>query len=65
MDIQNETEQERQMRNNAQMFAQMRQQSGPADSQLLALFHMSDKRGQDLLLAMAAIHAQRYPKVPK
>lgn len=31
-------------------------------AQLLALFDRSDARGQDLLLAIAAIHATRYPK---
>lgn len=31
--------------------------------QLLALFDMSDERGQALLLAIAGIHAARYPKV--
>ncbi len=31
-------------------------------AQLLALFDKSDARGQDLLLAIAAIHATRYPK---
>jgi len=31
-------------------------------AQLLALFDKSDKRGQDLLLQIAAIHANRYPR---
>lgn len=38
----------------------------PADPrrvQLIALFDMSDERGQALLLAIAGIHAARYPKV--
>lgn len=30
---------------------------------LIDLFSRSDKRGQDLLLAIAEIHANRYPKV--
>jgi hypothetical protein len=37
----------------------------PRKAQLLALFDLSDKRGQDLLIAIAVIHADRYPKVPK
>ena len=36
----------------------------PRKAQLLALFDLSDKRGQDLLLQIAGIHAARYPKVP-
>lgn len=39
--------------------------SDPRKAQLLALFDLSDKRGQDLLIAIAGIHADRYPKVPK
>ena len=34
----------------------------PRRVQLLALFDMSDERGQSLLLAIAGIHAARYPK---
>lgn len=34
----------------------------PRRAQLLALFDMSDTRGQDLLLQIAGIHAARYPK---
>lgn len=37
----------------------------PADPrrvQLIALFDMSDERGQSLLLAIAGIHAARYPR---
>lgn len=34
----------------------------PRDAQLLALFRMSDERGKVTLLAIAGIHAARYPK---
>lgn len=37
----------------------------PRRAQLLALFDMSDARGQDLLLAIAGIHAARYPRAAK
>lgn len=40
-------------------------QTDPAAAQLLVLFRMSDKRGQELLLAIAGIHAARYPRDPK
>lgn len=62
MEINNETEFARMQR------AQMRGPQGGSDhaaAQLLALFQMSDKRGQDLLLQIAGIHAARYPRVPK
>jgi len=36
--------------------------TNPRAAQLLALFNMSDERGQLLLLAIAGIHAARYPK---
>ncbi len=32
---------------------------------LIDLFSRSDRRGQDLLLQIAEIHANRYPKDPK
>lgn len=34
----------------------------PRRAQLIALFDMSDERGQALLLAIAGIHAARYPR---
>lgn len=34
----------------------------PRAAQLLALFQMSDERGKITLLAIAGIHAARYPK---
>lgn len=34
----------------------------PRAAQLLALFEMSDERGKITLLAIAGIHAARYPK---
>lgn len=34
----------------------------PRAAQLLALFQMSDERGKVTLLAIAGIHAARYPK---
>jgi hypothetical protein len=37
----------------------------PRRAQLLALFDLSDMRGQDLLLQIAGLHAARFPKVPK
>lgn len=37
----------------------------PRRVQLVALFDMSDERGQALLLAIAGIHAARYPKAQK
>lgn len=37
----------------------------PRAAQLLALFEMSDERGKVTLLAIAGIHASRYPKEPK
>jgi len=37
----------------------------PRRAQLIALFDLSDVRGQDLLIAIAGIHAARYPKERK
>lgn len=34
----------------------------PRAAQLLAMFEMSDERGRVTLLAIAGIHAARYPK---
>jgi len=34
----------------------------PRAAQLLALFEMSDERGKVILLAIAGIHAARYPR---
>lgn len=34
-------------------------------AQLIALFDLSDSRGQDLLLQIAGIHAARYPRETK
>lgn len=39
--------------------------SDPRVSQLLALFQMSDERGKVTLLAIAGIHAARYPAEKK
>lgn len=36
----------------------------PRIAQLLALFEQSDERGKLILLAIAGIHAARYPKEP-
>lgn len=36
--------------------------SDPRRVQLLALFDMSDERGKVVLLAIAGIHAARYPR---
>lgn len=33
-------------------------------ARLLAAFDLSDRRGNELLVAIAEIHAKRYPKVP-
>lgn len=34
-------------------------------TRLLAAFDLSDRRGNELLVAIAEIHAKRYPKEPK
>ena len=34
-------------------------------TRLLAAFDLSDRRGTELLVAYAEIHAKRYPKVPE
>lgn len=38
------------------------QLTDPRAAQLLALFQMSDERGKVVLLALAGIHAARFPR---